>query len=433
MQKIVGVRRFKDKEIYYFLANIDDLKLDDKLVVNFDDFQTIVTVCKLGLETTDEKAVDLPKITRRATESDLSKYESMAKKAKMYLPEIKKKSLELKLVMKFVSAEYSLDNSKILIVFSSEERVDFRALLKELASMLKIRIELKQIGQRDEVKCCGGVGICGQQCCCTRFLKDFEHVTVKMAKTQGLSLSPTKINGVCGRLLCCLAYESDMYEEILSKMPKINSEIMTPNGLGTVVYNDILREKVSVKRKADGDTFVVEDFTMEEIRTGKKETLESENVDSMAKLDEVLKKDNIVSEPEQTEVKQKSQNLSQNVKNAQNNAQNNKFNQNNAKNNSQNDSRQKGNRDNRPKNNNFQKNNGNNVKNAQNNNENYQNKQKNNENKKQQNTGMTIVYEKQENLDNGSKSFNQNSNIFRKDDARKEEFDKNKNFNNKRK
>ena len=153
-----------------------------------------------------------------------------------------------------------------MIVFSSEERVDFRQFLKELASMLKTRIELKQIGQRDEVKMLGGVGPCGEPCCCARFLKDFEHVTVKMAKIQSLSLSPTKINGICGRLMCCLGYESKMYEEILAKMPKVNSEVETPNGKGTVVYNDILRERVSVKRKADGDTIVVEEFELYDIK-----------------------------------------------------------------------------------------------------------------------------------------------------------------------
>lgn len=395
MQKIVGVRRFKDKEIYYFLQNIDDLKLNDKLVVNFDDFQTVVSVCKLGLETTEEKVVELPKILRKATESDLSKYESLSKKAKGYLPEIKKKSLELGLMMKFISAEYSLDNSKILIVFSSEDRVDFRGLLKELASMLKIRIELKQIGQRDEVKCCGGVGVCGQQCCCSRFLKDFEHVTVKMAKNQGLSLSPTKINGICGRLLCCLAYESEMYDEILSKMPKINSEIMTPSGMGVVVYNDILREKVSVKRKTDGDTFVVEDFTLEEIRTGKKIEAEEKPEDSMLKLEEVLKKDNILTDEDnhqKTEkaLEKKTQNSNENVKKSSNNTQNNKksvnFNNNQTKEDFENKNKQS--------NNNFQKINVNNVKNNNKFVEKQQNKFKNNENST---TGMTIVYENQKN------------------------------------
>lgn len=270
MQKIVGVKRINDRDLYYFLQNIDDLKVGDKLVVEFDEFETIAEVKTPNIDADDEKAYELKKIKRRAIESDISKFESLFIKAKSKLPEIKKKSLELGLMMKFISAEYSLDESKVLITFSSEERVDFRALLKELASMLKTRIELKQIGQRDEVKICGGVGPCGEQCCCARFLKNFDHVTVKMAKVQGLSLSPTKINGICGRLMCCLGYESEMYEKMLEKMPKLGSIIKAPNGEGTVVYNDILRERVSVKRKVDGDSFVVEDFSLEELEEFKK-------------------------------------------------------------------------------------------------------------------------------------------------------------------
>ena len=264
MQKIVGVRRSGDKNIYYFSHNLD-LKIDDKVVVNFDEFQTLATVSRIDPKIDDEKAVELKKIIRIANDSDIKKYNELQAKAKANLKNIKTKSLELGLMMKFVDAEYSLDNSKIVITFSSEERVDFRQFLKELATMLKTRIELKQIGQRDEIKVCGGVGPCGEPCCCARFLNDFEHVTVKMAKIQGLSLAPTKINGICGRLMCCLGYESDIYEEILKKMPKVNSEVKTPNGKGTVVYNDILRERVSVKRQAEGDTFVVEDFELDYI------------------------------------------------------------------------------------------------------------------------------------------------------------------------
>lgn len=268
MQKIVGVRRSGDKNLYFFLPN-EEYNVGDKVVVQFDDFQTVATVVKVANESDDTKAYELEKIKRRASEKDLKQYSELSEKAKSFIPSIKKKSLELGLMMKFVSAEYSLDGTKILIVFSSEERVDFRQLLKELASMLKVRIELKQIGQRDEVKVSGGVGPCGQPCCCARFLKDFEHVTVKMAKIQGLSLSPTKINGVCGRLMCCLGYESETYEKILATMPKNGEEVISPNGRGTAEYNDILRERVSVRRK-EGDAFVVEDFDLDEIIFGEK-------------------------------------------------------------------------------------------------------------------------------------------------------------------
>jgi cell fate regulator YaaT (PSP1 superfamily) len=292
MQKIVGIKRDGDKNLYYFLKNID-VKLGDKVVAVFDEFQTVAEVAKICQSVDDDKASELPKLSRKATESDMAKYNELKKKAKSELPEIKKKSVELGLVMKFVGAEYSLDNSKIIITFSSEERVDFRQFLKELASMLKTRIELKQIGQRDEIKICGGVGPCGQPCCCSRFLNDFDHVTVKMAKVQGLSLSPTKINGICGRLMCCLGYEAGAYEETLAKMPKINSEVTSPKGKGIAVYNDILRERVSIKRQAEGDTFVVEDYALDEVFwDGKKETEKTKQKSENNKENDKESKDN---------------------------------------------------------------------------------------------------------------------------------------------
>lgn len=285
MQKIIGVKRNGDKNTYYFLAG-EDCVVGSKVVATFDEFQTIGTVSRVDVKIDADKAAELSKITRIANETDLSKYNALREKALSQMPKIKTKSLELGLMMKFVSVDYSLDGSKVMIVFSSEDRVDFRQFLKELATMLKSRIELKQIGQRDEVKVCGGVGPCGQPCCCARFLDDFEHVTVKMAKVQGLSLSPTKINGICGRLMCCLGYEADTYEEILSHMPKMGSEVTCPNGVGKVVYNDILRERVSMKRQAEGDTFVVEDFDIEEISVnGKffKRTIDKPEVKKEAK------------------------------------------------------------------------------------------------------------------------------------------------------
>ena len=284
MQKVIGVKRVGDKNLYYFTTD-KECVTGDKVVVDFEEFQTIATVTRADVKFDAGKANELPKITRKATDADVKKFDELQKKAKSQLVAIKKKSVELGLMMKFVGAEYSMDNSKIVIVFSSEERVDFRQFLKELASMLKTRIELKQIGQRDEVKICGGVGPCGQPCCCARFLNDFEHVTVKMAKIQGLSLSPTKINGICGRLMCCLGYETEIYEEAIKKMPKVGSEISTPNGKGVVVYNDLLRERVSVKRQAEGDTFVVEDFDLDELNGKKKPEKVEESKEEPAKVE----------------------------------------------------------------------------------------------------------------------------------------------------
>lgn len=263
MQKIIGAKKLGENSLNFFSCGLD-VQIGDKVVVEVNEFQTIAIVTETDVNIKKSED-DFGRAVRIASAGDLTKYESLKAKAKKELPNFKKKSLELGLMMKFVDAEFSLDGSKILIVFSSEERVDFRQLLKELASSLKTRIELKQIGQRDEVKMLGGVGPCGEPCCCARFLKDFEHVTVKQAKVQGLSLSPTKINGVCGRLMCCLGYESKTYEEILAKMPKVNSEVETPKGKGTVAYNDILRERVSVKRQADGET-IIEEFELYELK-----------------------------------------------------------------------------------------------------------------------------------------------------------------------
>ncbi len=303
MQKIVGIKRNGDKNIYHFLQT-EEYNIGDKVVIDFDDFQTVATVYATNIKVDDEKGVELPKIKRKATPADIKKYEELSKKAKDNLLRIKRKSQELGLVMKFVGAEYSLDGSKIVIVFSSEERVDFRQFLKELATMLKTRIELKQIGQRDEIKIVGGVGPCGQPCCCSRFLKDFEHVTVKMAKIQGLSLSPTKINGICGRLMCCLGYESENYEKTLAKMPKIGTSLSTPNGTGTVVYNDILRERVSIKRQADGDTYIVEDFALEDI--------------DMHSMKIIIKKEEIIDRPQEEKQSEKVNDKKQNNKQPEN-------------------------------------------------------------------------------------------------------------------
>ena len=307
MQKIIGAKKYGDNSLNFFVCPID-VKVGDNVVVSVDEFQTIVKVLTID-EKFSRDTSDFGKVLRLATDADNQKFDSLAKKAKSELPIFKKKSLELGLMMKFVGAEYSLDGSKVLIIFSSEERVDFRQFLKELASMLKTRIELRQIGQRDEVKIMGGVGPCGQPCCCARFLKDFEHVTVKMAKVQSLSLSPTKINGVCGRLMCCLGYESQMYESQLAKMPKINSEVETPNGKGIVVYNDILRERVSVKRNAEGDTIVIEEFELNQLAGfGDKKDIKKDEKYGFDKNKKLFKKNddsqtqNLKPENNQTEV-----------------------------------------------------------------------------------------------------------------------------------
>ena len=266
MQKVIGIKFSASNKVYTFDTNGINLSIGDEVIVDSAmglSFGIVATAVKM----LEEK--DLPEglkpVIRKATEKDKKRFEELKEKASKDIFVVREKVKKQGLEMKVVSCEYTFDGSKIIIEFSAEDRVDFRDLLKELASALKVRIELHQVGQRDEVKIKGGIGPCGEICCCVRFLKDFEHVTVKMAKNQGLSLSPTKISGLCGRLMCCLAYENKTYEEILKKLPKVNSEVDSSKGKGTVVYNDILRERVSVKIKNGEDSFVVYDFSLAEL------------------------------------------------------------------------------------------------------------------------------------------------------------------------
>ena len=181
------------------------------------------------------------------------------------MTEAKKFSAQLKLDMQIVNAEYAFDESKVTINFTADDRVDFRDLVKILAGAIKTRIELRQVGARDKAKILGGIGLCGREVCCKRFLPDFEKVNIKMAKNQGISLNPNNINGVCGRLLCCLSYENEQYVELIKLMPKLNSKVSTKDGVGTVVYNDLLKKLVSVKFIDDKDNFHIEDYPLEEI------------------------------------------------------------------------------------------------------------------------------------------------------------------------
>ena len=181
--------------------------------------------------------------------------ENMATEKKAY-EVCQEKIAEFGLDMQLVSAECSFDGSKILFFFTADERVDFRELVKNLASIFHTRIELRQIGVRDKAKMVGGFGICGRPFCCTTFLDDFQPVSIKMAKTQNLSLNPTKISGTCGRLMCCLKYEQDAYEDLLRSAPKADSFVDTPDGRGTIIDVDLLRQRVKVRLEKEPDTIV---------------------------------------------------------------------------------------------------------------------------------------------------------------------------------
>ena len=171
--------------------------------------------------------------------------------------------------MKLVDAEYTFDRQKIIYYFTAEGRVDFRELVKELASVFHVRIELRQIYERDDIKLRGALASCGRPCCCTLFLHDFEKVSIKMAKVQGLSLNPTKLSGCCGKLMCCLKYENEYYQGVFSKMPKVNSNVSTPDGEGTVVSNNLLRQECEIRitlkdGSQDVRTYKLEDLIAKE-------------------------------------------------------------------------------------------------------------------------------------------------------------------------
>lgn len=266
MQKVVGVKFKSNSKIYYFSANGNELKIGDNVIVDTANGNSLGTIAFEESEV-DDKHIEEPlrNVLRVAQERDFARENELMKKASEAQPLIEDKIKKLNLAMKVVGVEYTFDGGKVIISFTAEGRVDFRELLKELASALHQRIELRQIGNRDEVKSIGGLGPCGLECCCTKFSGDCEHVSVKMAKMQGLSLSPTKINGLCGRLMCCLAYENETYNEILSRMPKLGSRVKTLDGTGTVVYNDILKEKVSVKIYGKDDSFSINIYDLDKV------------------------------------------------------------------------------------------------------------------------------------------------------------------------
>lgn len=240
----------------------DSLKPNDLIICESSRGNEVAKVIK-SLFTAEEKEnenegdileIEKIKYLNKASSTDLKNQKQNKIEAEKMKKIVKEKVAELNLEMKIDDVFVSLDKTKITIYFTSDGRVDFRNLVKELATNFKSRIELKQIGPRDEVRCMGGFGPCGKVCCCKEFLNDFDHVTIKMAKTQNLSLNPTKISGLCGRLMCCLAYENEHYSETASLMPKINSEVITPNGKGIVMYNDLLKRQVTVKFGDDNQT-----------------------------------------------------------------------------------------------------------------------------------------------------------------------------------
>ncbi len=248
MAEVIGVRFKEVGKIYYFDPDGQELKKGDRVIVETVRGVECGEVALENREISDEEIVKpLKKLIRKADEKDLRTLEENKKKEKNAFGICQKKIAEHKLDMKLVDVEYTFDGGKVLFYFTADGRVDFRELVKDLAGVFRTRIELRQIGVRDESKMIGGLGICGRPFCCRSFLGDFQPVSIKMAKEQGLSLNPTKISGTCGRLMCCLKYEQNAYEYLLKITPKPGAIVETAEGAGTVVDFSLLTGTLKVK------------------------------------------------------------------------------------------------------------------------------------------------------------------------------------------
>lgn len=247
MTEVIGVRFKNVGKIYYFDPDSTLLEVGDYVIVETARGVECGQVAMANRQIKDDEIVHpLKKMIRKATEEDLETLRQNKEKEKKAFEICQEKITQHSLDMKLVDVEYTLDNNKILFYFTADGRVDFRALVKDLASVFRTRIELRQIGVRDEAKMLGGLGVCGRPFCCSLFMGEFQPVSIKMAKEQGLSLSPVKISGTCGRLMCCLKYEQEAYLDLLKKTPKVGAIVSTPDGKGTVVEQNLLTGMLKV-------------------------------------------------------------------------------------------------------------------------------------------------------------------------------------------
>ena len=269
MAEIIGVRFKEVGKVYYFDPLDNKLNTGDRVIVE------TARGLECGEVATPNKTVDdaeishpLKPLIRIATEKDLNHLAENKLKEKEAYRICEQKIANHKLEMKLVNVEYTFDNSKILFYFTADGRVDFRALVKDLASVFRTRIELRQIGVRDEAKMLGGLGICGKPFCCASFMGEFQPVSIKMAKEQGLSLSPVKISGTCGRLMCCLKYEQNAYEDLLRITPRVGAYVSTGEGKGTVTEVSLLTGLVKVRmdKASDGAPMIFEREAVKVIR-----------------------------------------------------------------------------------------------------------------------------------------------------------------------
>ena len=288
MKNIVGVRFKKPGKVYFFDPGELEITNKDFVIVETTQGQEYGQVVISNRTMPDENIVKpLKKVIRIATYKDKKQEEENKIKEKEAFEICKKKIKEHNLDMTLTDVEFKFVNSKVLFYFTAEGRIDFRDLVKDLASIFKTRIELRQIGVRDEVKRIGGNGICGRELCCCSFLGNFETVSIKMAKEQNMSLNPSKISGNCGRLMCCLKYEQDVYEEKMKRLPKIGAIVKTADGEGTVEGVETLKERLRVKLKDDNGENYYKKYDAKDvkiIKNGEEEIVDEEEKENLKEL-----------------------------------------------------------------------------------------------------------------------------------------------------
>lgn len=292
MKEVIGVRFRANGKIYFFDPLDIHVQQGDNVVV-----ETARGVeygkCVLGRrKISDPKRIaGLKPILRKATSEDTQQYEANIEKSRQAFDTCMKKIQEHGLKMKLIAAEYTFDNSKVLFYFTADGRVDFRELVRDLASVFRTRIELRQIGVRDEAKISGGIGMCGRELCCHSYLSEFIPVSIKMAKEQSLSLNPTKISGVCGRLMCCLKHEQDTYEYLNSRMPGVGDEVTSKDGTrGTVANVNVMRQTVRIivtddEGNKDAVEYKVEDLKFKPRKRHKNDKRDKEEDKELAALE----------------------------------------------------------------------------------------------------------------------------------------------------
>lgn len=296
MANIIGVRFKKAGKIYFFDPNGRQVKTGEYVIVETSMGMEYGEVAIANRQLPQEKIVaPLKKIVRVATYKDAKQNEENKKQEKEAFKICEKKIKEHGLNMKLMDVEFKFDKSKIMFFFTADGRIDFRELVRDLAAIYKTRIELRQVGVRDEVKRIGGNGVCGRELCCCSFLGNFETVSIKMAKEQNVSLNPSKISGNCGRLMCCLQYEQNVYEEKLKHLPKIGAIVKTADGQGEVCGLETLREIVKVKFK-DGDDTFFKKYNAKDIKIIKniekaQDNITKEELAELKKMEELDRKD----------------------------------------------------------------------------------------------------------------------------------------------